>query len=385
VSIAPTNWDELIQRLQVFSSRVRQVRQQPTPEISWYPYDTLGSLRNFEGIFRKHWERFHRSLGSGPVLDLGCGDGDMGFFFASFGCKVCAIDNPSTNFNGMKAVYMLRERLGLNIEIRESNLDSQFQLDEGWGLVLLLGLLYHLKNPYSVLEYLAPRAQYLLLSTRIARRTMKGLPIQNEPLAYLLDDGEAGGDPTNFWIFSETGLARILKRTGWFEIGSYSLGDIQASNPADPEADERAFVLLRSGRCSADANLLLLDGWKDMDERACRSTLRQFRLQVHARGGSDPQGFFMNVVVPEVMTGAGPVTLHCAINGQACPAAVYSAPGSYLYRASMPEGLDYSRPMVFDFAVDHRPVADEINAPGIIVPFTGAIRGTDSPMVFWLD
>jgi len=382
---APGNHDELIEQLQIFSSRVRQARTQQHPEINWYPYDTSGSLRNFDGLLRKHWKRFEASLDSGPVLDLGCGDGDLAFFFASMGYNVCAVDNPSTNFNGMKAVHALREQLGLNIDIRESNLDSQFQLDEGWGLVLMLGLLYHLKNPYYVLEYLAPRAQYLLLSTRIARRTMKGLPIQDEPVAYLLDDAEANGDPTNFWIFSETGLARILKRTGWFVIDSYSLGATEFSNPADPGADERAFVLLRSGRRSLDASLLLLDGWKEMDARDCRCTLRRFCFQVRTRAGMDPHGFFLSFVLPEGITSAGPVTLECTINGRACAAATYCKPGSYLYRASMPAGIDYSHPMVFEFAVDHGRVADETDALGIIVPFTGAVRGTDSSMLFWLD
>jgi hypothetical protein len=41
VNPAPANWDELVQRLQVFSSRIRQARQQPVPEINWYPFDTL--------------------------------------------------------------------------------------------------------------------------------------------------------------------------------------------------------------------------------------------------------------------------------------------------------------------------------------------------------
>jgi 2-polyprenyl-3-methyl-5-hydroxy-6-metoxy-1,4-benzoquinol methylase len=319
------------------------------------------------------------------MLDLGCGDGDLAFFFASLGCKVCAVDNPSTNFNRMRAVYALRERLALNIEVRESDLDSHFQLDGEWGLVLMLGLLYHLKNPYYVLEYLASRTHHLLLSTRIAKRTMKGLPIQDEPVAYLLDDAEAGGDATNFWIFSETGLARILKRTGWFVIDSHSLGNTQASNPADSEADERAFVLLRSGRRSSDASVLLLDGWMDLDDRNCRWTRRRFRFHVQAGAGTNPHGFFLSFVLPEVMASAGPVTINCTINGQACPAATYRATGSYLYRATMPEGMDDSRPMVFDFAVDHGPAGEEIDALGILVPFTGAVRGTDSPMVFWLD
>jgi len=49
--------------------------------------------------------------------------------------------------------------------------DRPFTLPhDAYDVVLFLGILYHLRNPFYVLEELARRTTHLLLSTRIARR-----------------------------------------------------------------------------------------------------------------------------------------------------------------------------------------------------------------------
>ena len=59
-----------------------------------------------------------------------------------------------------------------------------------YGFVVLLGILYHLKNPFLVLETLAGVADYCLLSTRIARLAPDGARLQGLPVAYLLGEDE---------------------------------------------------------------------------------------------------------------------------------------------------------------------------------------------------
>jgi hypothetical protein len=66
------------------------------------------------------------------------------------------------------------------------------------------------------------------------------------PVAYLLDEREANNDPTNFWIFSDAGLRRILKRTGWEILDYITVGNTNDSDPATAEGDERAFCLVKS-------------------------------------------------------------------------------------------------------------------------------------------
>jgi len=152
--------------------------------------------------------------------------------------------------------------LSSNIEIREVDLDAQFALPrETYGLAFFLGILYHLKNPYYALEALAKAAKYCLISTRIAKfnRSDEALEISNAnllpypqidisqlPVGYLLDEAEANNDSTNYWIFSDAGLRRILKRTGW-EICDYmTVGNTVNSDPASAAGDERAFCLVKS-------------------------------------------------------------------------------------------------------------------------------------------
>src|SRR5262249_36994387 len=130
------------------------------------------------------------------------------------------------------------------------DLDSQFALPRSdYDIVLLLGILYHLKNPFYVLEKLAYASEFCLLSTRIAKFTPNGyVMLRDLPVAYLLDADEANHDPTNYWSLSEAGLRRLLSRTGWDVRAWVTLGDTVRSNPSSNDHDERAFCLIRSHR-----------------------------------------------------------------------------------------------------------------------------------------
>jgi hypothetical protein len=150
--------------------------------------------------------------------------------------------------NGLRGARALRDHLGSNVSIHDIDLDSQFRLPrERYGLVFLLGILYHLQNPFYVLRELAGRADHCLLSTRVARlagphRTMIG----DLPVAYLVNPDETNNDASNYWMFSPVGLERIVVRAGWVVLERHSAGDVIASDPSSPDHDERMFMLLRS-------------------------------------------------------------------------------------------------------------------------------------------
>ena len=157
----------------------------------------MPSIDHMAPFFREHFEDFTRAFESGPVIDFGCGDGDIPLFFASLGCEVAAADNPPSNHNWMAGVRALRERMNLAVEVHELDADYATQLPGGnYGLAISLGVLYHLKNPYLALETLARQARYCILSTRVADVTKSGVAM-NEALAYLLDHRETNNDPTN--------------------------------------------------------------------------------------------------------------------------------------------------------------------------------------------
>jgi SAM-dependent methyltransferase len=214
------------------------------PGVQWYPYD---SLMNFYPVRDLLAGRYLMDLaGDKPVLDLGCGDGAVAFFMESLGARVHAVDNAATNYNGMRGVRALKDSLGASLEIHEMDLDGRFALpDAQYGLAFFLGTLYHLKNPFYALEAVARKTRYCLLSTRVARFTPGGaVDFHDLPMAWLLDDREANADSTNYWIFSEAGLRRLLGRAGWNVLAWTTSGDTRLSEPSSKTADERAFCLL---------------------------------------------------------------------------------------------------------------------------------------------
>lgn len=62
----------------------------------------------------------------------------------------------------------------------------------------------------------------------------------------MLGPEECNNDNTNFWIFSEEGLKRLIHRTGWTILAYTTIGDRNSSTPADPNHDERALCILKS-------------------------------------------------------------------------------------------------------------------------------------------
>ena len=222
----------------------------------WYPYDTASNFWILDQLLKGPNRDLLGLAGGGPVADIGAADGFAAFFLETLGVAVDLIDYGPTNFNTLRGARLLKEKTGSKVDIHEIDLDQQFKLPrQNYGLVLFLGILYHLKNPFYALETLARSTRYCLLSTRVAKfaggssRWSDRPPatrIEELPLAYLVDAAESNNDATNFWIFSVTGLKRICHRAGWDVQEFITLGDTKTSHPAAPDRDERAFCLLKS-------------------------------------------------------------------------------------------------------------------------------------------
>ena len=232
----------------------REVLQRTKAELSrqlsfpWYPYDSMGNFGQLERLLSGPNRRLLDLADGRPIADIGGADGDVAFFLETLGQEVDFVDYPPTNMNGLRGVKALKQALGSSIAIHETDLDSQFRLPRSsYGLVIFLGILYHLKNPYYVLEALARSTRYCLISTRIARFTPDhATRLADAPVAYLLDCLECNKDSSNYWIFSEAGLRRILSRTGWQVCDFMTAGDTVDSDPAAASHDERAYCLVKS-------------------------------------------------------------------------------------------------------------------------------------------
>jgi hypothetical protein len=239
--------------------RLWEIKLAHHPKSFWYPYATLRNVPVLEKLsIAAGLNLLEVCRGPcGKVADIGGADGDLAFFLERQGLTVDVIDNEYTNFNRLAGAQTLKEALNSSVAIRSVDLDSQFSFGaQQYDVVFFLGTLYHLKNPFFLLENLARVTKYCFVSTRIAKQTADGQPLSPYPVAYLLGPRECNNDATNFWIFSEHGLKRLIDRTGWKLLSYFTIGDTISSTPADLDHDERAFCLLekRASTLSADPN-----------------------------------------------------------------------------------------------------------------------------------
>src|SRR5262249_41278521 len=149
-----------------------------------------------------------------------------------------------------------------------------------YGFALMLGVLYHLRNPFLVLEALARHARHLFVSTRIAAWSPdRKIHYASLPLAYLVDDDELNHDDTNFWIFTEEGFKRVVRSAGW-EVLHYTTVGPPESDPISPAGDARGYILARSRLAAPPCGFRMLRGWHQMEYDTWRWTERCFAAQL---------------------------------------------------------------------------------------------------------
>jgi SAM-dependent methyltransferase len=327
------NIDELARRAAEFQGILDGARKAiPDPGFEWYRYDSLGNFFTLERLLTGERRELLKLTEGLPILDIGCADGDIALFLSSLGCTVHAVDNPGTNCNGMAGVRRSKELLGAgNLEILERDVDDDLRPPlPKYGLALLLGVLYHLENPMRVLERLSMHARYLILSTRVARRSPdKAVDLSALPVAYLLGGSETNDDPTNFWIFTRPGLERLLARSGWRAVDWLSVGNTADSDPVTEAGDERAFVFAENARSPVMAGRMV-DGWYDQEGwETWRWTAPEFSVEFPVSGDV----LSVKLYVPENL---GSATLSVRANGEDLPRREFPEPGHYEYVAGIP-------------------------------------------------
>ena len=333
-----------------------------TPELEWYPYDSLSNLDHLDRLLTGANRSILESARHGTVADIGSQDGDLSFFLESAGFRVQALDCPNTNHNHMRGIRAMGAALGSGVEIHEVDLDAQFFLPEkAYELTFLLGVLYHLKNPFYVLETLARQSRYCLLSTRIAALTPDGsTSLAGLPVAWLVGDSELNSDDSAYWIFSETGLRRLLDRANW-EIVEYLF--VGAAGQSDPlHRDERCFCLLRSRagllrRGPASVDIDLSEGWHEPEDRGWRWTRQRFKARAQ-RVGSNLSRLRLKVFVPAALLEAsGSVTLRFWANSRELPPETFRRAGD----AELVRNFDPAYDVELAFELDHALPPDRVD------------------------
>ena len=339
-SVAAHDIHDLTSAASAFKTRLEDIKRRTGgPDLEWYRYDSLRVFPLLDSSLKAEWRDLGSLRGPSPLVDIGCGDGDLSFFFDSIGWPVIAIDNKEQNHNQTRGFAALHQALGSKVEFHDCDINHELPLaGRTFGLSLFLGILYHLKDPFSVMERLARHTRHCILSTRVAQATAKGTSIEDEPVAYLLDRNEANNDPSNYWIFSRAGLHRLLERTGWDVCEYVTAGVQRRSTPSDNDRDQRAYCTLRSRLPDPwpGAGIDLDGGWHAMEGGSWRWTERVFAVRVQGPFSERPALRFKFVIPQAVFDATGPVELNAFVSGKPLGSYVCAKSGPHLYERPLP-------------------------------------------------
>jgi hypothetical protein len=243
-----------------------------------------------------------------------------------------------------------------------------------YGLTVMLGVLYHLKNPFLVLEALARASRYIFLSTRIASLSPdRKTNLSALPVAYLVEEDELNHDNSNFWIFTEKALRRVIRRTGWDVMEYTTIGPAAASDPVTSAGDARAFILAKSRLAAPRCGFRPLRGWHQLEHKTWRWTERIFSLELDTSAPLQQATLRFVFQLPEVVFATvSNVTLSARVNGTPLVPITYSTPGEHEYAGVMP-ALDAGTAIV-EFELDRSiaPSDADQRELGLLVNFSGA-------------
>lgn len=147
---------------------------------------------------------------AGRVLDVGTNLGYNAIHLAqTYGARVLGIDTKPDNIEVAKRISGLS---GADVDVRIADAET-FRTDDPCDLVLHLGTLYHLPNPYLALATASANLRpggYLALETT-------AYIAGSDPHENLWING-FNGDPTNFWALGKPTIEAMLGMTSFVDV-----------------------------------------------------------------------------------------------------------------------------------------------------------------------
>ena len=138
------------------------------------------------------------------AIDVGCGVGHFSGLLSSLGLEVIGVDAREENVAEARRRFPEIDFQVLDAE--QCNADRLGRFD----LVLCLGLIYHLENPFRVIRNLAGMSSQLVV--------LEGMVYPScEPIMALLDENNLNDQGVNYVAFypTEACMAKMLARSGF--------------------------------------------------------------------------------------------------------------------------------------------------------------------------
>ena len=181
------------------------------------------------------WQRFARAipedLRGKTVLDIGCNAGFYSIEMKRRGAtRVVGIDSDEEY---LAQARFAAEVLGEKIEFHQLSVYDVGELGERFDLVLMMGVLYHLRYPLLALDRIREHAaREMLVFQSMQRGSPEVADLQEDydfwetgiferpgfPIAYFIENKYAG-DPTNWWIPNRACVEAMLRSAGFHIVG----------------------------------------------------------------------------------------------------------------------------------------------------------------------
>jgi tRNA (mo5U34)-methyltransferase len=161
---------------------------------------------------------FHRGVAGKTVLDIGAWDGFYSFEAERRGAaKVVATDHfcwSGPGWGTKMGFDYAHARLGSHVESIDVDLADLYPSALGtFDVVLFLGVLYHLQDPYAGLKRAATMTHDLLVVETVTACNFFPVPVMR-----FYSRKELNNDPTNFWAPNIRCLRRLLEDLGFGRI-----------------------------------------------------------------------------------------------------------------------------------------------------------------------
>lgn len=155
-------------------------------------------------------------LAGKSVLDIGCWDGAYALAAMRRGAgRVLATDHYAWHEGpgDRRSFDLLRSYLAPAIEVMDAPVEELTEDRIGsFDVVLFMGVFYHLRHPFAVLEQVAKLARdVLVVESRITSGLVPWPVMRFHP-------GRFEGDPTNWWTPNRSCMEALLRDSGFGRI-----------------------------------------------------------------------------------------------------------------------------------------------------------------------